>query len=315
MATGYINNRNRAGMVQVHIPADQLPAADDANAILTKLLTVDGASSGLDADLLDGAEGAAFGKLATANTWAENNYFSKNVGVGVVSPQYQVDVGTSRVVGGYSDSTHWGSYTPYDGGTGFSVFNHYWGGGSGGFKFQENGADLVTIWNNGSLDLTSTTGALLVPRLTTTQRDALTAADGMVIYNTTTATFQVRQNSAWVSFTSAEATTAALSFGTGWGNYENGYADLRVTRSGNLVTVSGSVARSTTSAGDQLVATLNSGYRPGASHFYAARRIYYGSTTTYADVTIASDGTVTVSTSQASAITWLHLGNMVFPTD
>jgi hypothetical protein len=47
------------------------------------------------------------------------------------------------------------------------------------------------------LTLTSTTGALLLPRMTTTQRDALTATDGMVLYNSTTNKVQVRENGAW----------------------------------------------------------------------------------------------------------------------
>lgn len=42
-------------------------------------------------------------------------------------------------------------------------------------------------------------GALIVPRLTTTQRDALTAVNGMVIYNTTLAQLQKYENSAWKS--------------------------------------------------------------------------------------------------------------------
>lgn len=49
------------------------------------------------------------------------------------------------------------------------------------------------------LDLTSTIGALLVPRMTTAQRDALTAANGMIIYNTTTATMQGYINGAWAN--------------------------------------------------------------------------------------------------------------------
>jgi hypothetical protein len=47
------------------------------------------------------------------------------------------------------------------------------------------------------LDVSSTTGALLPPRMTSTQRDALTAAAGMVIYNTTTSKLQV-YTSSWV---------------------------------------------------------------------------------------------------------------------
>jgi hypothetical protein len=47
------------------------------------------------------------------------------------------------------------------------------------------------------LEIAGTTGALLVPRLTTAQRDALTAVNGMIIYNTTTNTMQGRINGAW----------------------------------------------------------------------------------------------------------------------
>jgi hypothetical protein len=49
------------------------------------------------------------------------------------------------------------------------------------------------------LDLTSTTGALLLPRMTSTQRDALTAVNGMLIYNSTTNKGQIYENSAWVN--------------------------------------------------------------------------------------------------------------------
>ncbi len=51
-----------------------------------------------------------------------------------------------------------------------------------------------------SLQLNSTTGALLINRMTTAERDALTAQNGMMIYNTTTAAFNKRQAGAWVAF-------------------------------------------------------------------------------------------------------------------
>ena len=50
----------------------------------------------------------------------------------------------------------------------------------------------------GGLHVTTTTDAFRVPRLTTAQRDALTAVDGMIIMNTTTAKLQGRQGDAWV---------------------------------------------------------------------------------------------------------------------
>ena len=49
------------------------------------------------------------------------------------------------------------------------------------------------------LDIVSTTGALLVSRMTTAQRDALTAANGMILYNTSTNAFNFYENGAWVS--------------------------------------------------------------------------------------------------------------------
>ena len=74
------------------------------------------------------------------------------------------------------------------------------------------GANAMTILANGNvgigttspatsglLDLTSTTGALILTRMTTTQRNAMTAVNGMLIYNTTTATIQGYQGGAWTN--------------------------------------------------------------------------------------------------------------------
>lgn len=49
------------------------------------------------------------------------------------------------------------------------------------------------------LELSSTTGALLLPRMTTAQRNALTAVNGMVIYNTTTGVIEGYEGGAWVN--------------------------------------------------------------------------------------------------------------------
>lgn len=48
-----------------------------------------------------------------------------------------------------------------------------------------------------ALEINSTTGAFIPPRMTTTQRDALTATNGMVIYNSTTDKLQVRAAGTW----------------------------------------------------------------------------------------------------------------------
>jgi len=52
--------------------------------------------------------------------------------------------------------------------------------------------------NNVSLDLSSTTGALRLNRLTTTQRDALTPLQGMSIFNTTTLQIEDYNGTAWL---------------------------------------------------------------------------------------------------------------------
>ena len=50
-----------------------------------------------------------------------------------------------------------------------------------------------------ALEITSTTGALIVPRMTTTQRDAMTPANGMIIYNTTIPAMQGYIAGAWAN--------------------------------------------------------------------------------------------------------------------
>ena len=64
--------------------------------------------------------------------------------------------------------------------------NHY----DSGHVVLVNGGGRVGIGisspaTSAKLDISSTTGALLVPRMTNTQRNALTAVNGMIIYNTT----------------------------------------------------------------------------------------------------------------------------------
>ena len=95
----------------------------------------------------------------------------------------------------------------------------YWGYGSddfGLYRFTNDGTTgfvtdfylstsgrlalgTSTVATSAALQIDSTTGALIVPRMTTAQRDALTAVNGMIIYNTTTNTMQGRINGAWTN--------------------------------------------------------------------------------------------------------------------
>ena len=52
-----------------------------------------------------------------------------------------------------------------------------------------------------ALEVESTTGGILFPRMTTTQRNAITSPpDGLVIYNTTISNFEFRANNQWLVF-------------------------------------------------------------------------------------------------------------------
>jgi hypothetical protein len=57
----------------------------------------------------------------------------------------------------------------------------------------------LSINSVGNISCDSTIGSLIVNRMTTTQMNALTAINGMIIYNLTTTAFNFRENGAWVS--------------------------------------------------------------------------------------------------------------------
>lgn len=63
------------------------------------------------------------------------------------------------------------------------------------------GVGTIAPATSAALEILSTTGALLVPRMTNTQRDALTPVNGMIIYSSTSNQLQGYVGGAWASLT------------------------------------------------------------------------------------------------------------------
>ena len=82
-----------------------------------------------------------------------------------------------------------------------------------------------------ALDITSATGGLLPPRMSTTQRDAIAAAKGLILFNITLNTLQINEGDAttanWVNLEMPTATDA------GQMNYWNGSAWLTIATTVN----------------------------------------------------------------------------------
>jgi hypothetical protein len=136
-------------------------------------------------------------KDSTLGLWVEDG---GDVGIGLSDPADMLDVdGDIRVRGmDIKDST----------GTERISFGDAWGHKL--YLRDEAGNKVLCVDTTrnvgigtqdpkGALDVNSTTGALIVPRMTTVQRDALTALNGMIIYNTTSNQFNFYENGAWVT--------------------------------------------------------------------------------------------------------------------
>ena len=80
--------------------------------------------------------------------------------------------------------------------------------------FAQVGINIETADPSAALDIVSTTGGLLVPRMTETQRDAISAAKGLLLFNITLNTLQINEGDAttsnWVSLSTASLPTYTI---------------------------------------------------------------------------------------------------------
>ncbi len=69
------------------------------------------------------------------------------------------------------------------------------------------GIGIMTADPSAQLDVTSTSKGFLPPRMTTTERDAISSpASGLVIFNTTTNSLEYKSSTGWVSLTASTST-------------------------------------------------------------------------------------------------------------
>jgi uncharacterized protein (TIGR02145 family) len=76
---------------------------------------------------------------------------------------------------------------------------------------QNVGIGTASPAASAQLDVSSTTKGFLPPRMTTAQRDAITtAADGLIIFNTTVNSMQIKISSGWVALISTSTSAVCL---------------------------------------------------------------------------------------------------------
>lgn len=134
-----------------------------------------------------------------------------------VAPYSAVYAGGSIVLEGsynsvdadYSDwnlDNFWGYIRLYNGAD-YASYVRIMNGGSGNVTLQldddDSGICVGTVsaakTPSAGIEIRSVTQALLLSRMTTTERNALTALDGMVLYNTTDGRMQFREGGVWVN--------------------------------------------------------------------------------------------------------------------
>ena len=99
---------------------------------------------------------------------------------------------------------------------------------------QNVGIGTTTPAASAQLDVSSTSKGFLPPRMTTTDRDAIASpASGLIIYNNTTNSLEIRNSSAWVSLSPAADALPTIQIGTQQWMDKN--LDVTTYRNGDLI--------------------------------------------------------------------------------
>lgn len=163
--------------------ANGFTASSATNQLLTRALFITSSNTITGGGILENQRGVNIQTNTAASTTTSNLthiYLETGTTSGTVTNGYGL------VIGAMQGTTKYGIY---------DAVGTNWVNATGGTL---NIGD-VTATTSCIATFTSTTGAVLFPRMTSTQRDALTPLAGMIIYNTTTSKFQ-GYNGAWVDF-------------------------------------------------------------------------------------------------------------------
>lgn len=186
-----------AGTVTIDGAADVVQLTVQGNSTQTNDIFVVENSAGTDVFNIDNlGNGYFLGDLSvnTTNSWGDFD-----VRTGTDHSLVVFDNASATTLTGVTDAGASAALRV----TGFPLyFSGNGGGGANQMVLDSSGhIGIGTSSPNSSsiLDLTSTTGALLLPRMTTTQRNALTATNGMLIYNTTDNKLQGYEGGAWAN--------------------------------------------------------------------------------------------------------------------
>jgi hypothetical protein len=113
--------------------------------------------------------------------------------------------------------------------------------------------------NSAMLDIYSTSKGLLIPRMTTIQREAITSpATGLFVYDTDVKCLYYYNGTAWYTFvTTSGVFSPSKSQGKSMMTPEGGFAVKLINKSGNTVKKGSVVSISTTDAGAFILPSLN----------------------------------------------------------